>query len=237
MDDSIASGLHDHSIAYLNKYKKEFCKIANHTNVPPALLAGVVITEAELNRSVLDRIQDAMLIRMLQSKDATWWDQWQQQGERLAKKSIPFRMLSNKWPVELWHTGYVQTFGSAQVSPRTAILACKNLINKYDVCRIGVKGIVEKISKDPDGILIAGIVLDSEREQYQRVLNIDVSNSIAKWATIYNVGSDFVIMSHSNGYKLKANRFGKHVLNNYAYIDQLLNCKFMVNPCVNEVTP
>ena len=222
--ESSANDLQDHSVTYINNYKKDICQAASHTNVPPALLAGVIIAEAELNRSLTDRIQDAMLVRMLKITDIAWWDQWQKQGELLARKSKESRSISNKWPIELWRTGYVQTFGSPQIAPRTAILACKNLEKKYGVCRDSIRSIIENISKDPESFLIAAIVLDNERKQYQNSYDVDLSESIGEWATIYNVGSDFIIMSHSTDHQIKPNRFGRHVLKNYSYIDQLLKC-------------
>lgn len=218
-----SNALSDRSLDFIEENRQYLCSAATKSNVPSALLAGVIVAETELNRSLADRLQDTMLLGFLRFKDAQWWEQWNLTGKDLANKSAKYRAHSNKWPIELWRTGYVQTFGSAQISPRTAIIACNKLKLQYEECRLGIKGIVTQITKDPDSFIIAGIVLNYEKMEYQKKTKQELNN-IGVWATTYNLGSDYMIPLSSNVPRIRENSFGKFVHQNFSIIKRLLHC-------------
>ncbi len=210
---------------FLVTHNKELCQASDTTNVPAELLAGVIITEAELNRGITDRVQDLRLKTMLLTKPERWWNKWKIDGEVLANNSSELRLLSNKWPIELWKTGYVQSFGSAQITPRTAFKACHEYINDFSVCKSGVKGIVKSISDDPSSFLIASIILKYEKEKYLLLFPKSLDVDVGVWATMYNVGWDYYHLTYIPRWGNTANNFGKHVSSRLLSIQKILKCK------------
>lgn len=219
-----AGSLSKTSTEFIKQYNEELCLAANKTKVPAALIASVIIAEDDLNRNIIDRLQDVSLKNMLNLKDEKWWEKWHMDCKALAQSTIKYRFISNKWPIELWQTGYVQSYGSAQITPRTAIIACDELKSSFEECRAGVKKIVQSIISNPDSFIFAGIILQYEKKQYQKRFKNKLDEHIGVWATIYNVGWDYFNESYFARWGVKENNFGKKVSEHYQIIHQILQC-------------
>lgn len=92
-----------------------FCK---KYDVDPILVKAILEVEGE-NINSIDYLQDLLLESQLARHDSTWWENWATRHDSIANNYLPLRSKSGKWPVSLYSSLYVVSFGPAQITPRT----------------------------------------------------------------------------------------------------------------------
>lgn len=187
------------------------CSAAAMFAVDAPLIVGVVLAENELNAGAGDAVQAAYVKGLLAAQDEDWFRRWKARNEQSAQQSMPVRLLSNKWPAELWASGYVQSYGPAQVTPRTAIAACEHLQTQVPVCRKSPKQVVRAMVEVPSFLYMVAAILRHEIESAPRQLAARVRADHALWATLYNVGGEYFFATYIRRYGMKPNRFGAFV--------------------------
>jgi hypothetical protein len=201
--------------------RKLACAASQSMGVPPEIIEGVILAENVLNRGWIDDAQDAMVRFFLIHRDEGWWEKWAEEGARMAAASIEARRLSNKWPTTLILSGYVTSIGLAQITPRTAIIACAS---KRKSCPTTPKQLLEYLLDPAGAAAIAAVVLDHEAEQFRRWRNMDVRQDPGLWATLYNAGGDFIAARTGLGAPLPVNAFGRWVAERVAQTHGSFHC-------------
>jgi hypothetical protein len=140
----------------------------------------------------------------------------------MADRAEPLRLQSNRWPVDLVATGLVVSIGPAQITPRTAILACAAVVPRPDACGRGVKDLVESLLEETKSLNVVALVLRYEATNHLKITGDDVTLDIGQWATIYNVGGNY-FRKNQNGKVGTANRFGQWVASEASAIRDALN--------------
>lgn len=203
--------------------RKVACAASRTVRVPPEIIEGVILAEDVLNRSWVDNAQDAIVRFFLEHRDEGWWEKWAADSEQLAAQSFEARRLANKWPTTLVLSGYVTSLGLAQITPRTALMACAYM-GKREPCPATPRQIVTRLL-DPFGAAeIAAVVLDYEADRYKAVQNVDVRQDGAMWATLYNAGGDFIAAKAPRGAPVPINAFGWWVAGHVAKSNGLTHC-------------
>lgn len=222
--DNIKIDLKATPIHVISLYDKILCQLSSKLQISSQVVAGVIIAEWHLNYGVIDKIQDIYISKLLQLYETTWWDQWALKSEAIAISALQVRRYSNKWPIELVKSGYVMSIGFAQITPRTAIHACKQLRNQVEACNGGARYIVEGLLDNKRSIELATAVLHFEAQEHMKETGIDSKNDLALLATIYNIGGDFYRSSYLPQKKSKYNAFGNWIYKNENVLSSLFSC-------------
>lgn len=196
-----------------------FCK-SGRADVPPEMIAGVVIAENQLNRGIKDTLQDTLFEALLKYHDEGWWSTWHDRSSALARNADAARLSSNKWSADVVATGFVFSIGPAQITPRTAFIACGNVTNPPAVCLGSAKQLVNNLLEKGGAVELAAVILSSEASTHMKLSGIDVSREPALWATLYNLGGDYFRANH----RVKSNSFGIWVANHMNKIREILDC-------------
>jgi hypothetical protein len=203
--------------------KLPFCEVGKRLLVPPEVIAGVFLFENQINRGFKDAVQDSAFRILLASSDDRWWPIWAKRTMEMADRAEPLRLQSNRWPVDLVATGLVVSIGPAQVTPRTALLACDAIVPRADVCGRGVRDLIESLLDETKSLNVVALVLRYEAIDHLKITGDDVSLDIGQWATIYNVGGNY-FRRNQNGKVAKANRFGQWVASEASALRDALKC-------------
>jgi hypothetical protein len=195
----------------LVEHKETLCLAASTFAIDGRLIAGVVLAENGLNVGRGDDLQAPYLKGLLATRGDAWFREWKDRNEQSAQQAMSVRLISNKWPVDLWLSGYVQSYGPARVTPRTAIAACERLQVHFPACRKSPREVVRAIVEVPDFLYIVAAVLRSEIESAPQEWVSEVRADPALWATLYNVGGEYFFTTYATRYGVKPNKFGSFV--------------------------
>jgi hypothetical protein len=201
-----------------------FCSVAKEFGVPVGLLAGVYLFENQINRGPKDTVQDGVFSILLAFRDGEWWRAWASAAMALADSGQDARLLSNKWSIDVISTGLVFSVGPAQITPRTALLACDALGSETRICKGGVKEIIASLLDESNAVRMAALVLKYEFAMQKRLAKDDVSVDIATWATIYNVGGEYFRGRGPNGVGSNTNVFGRWVGEHFDALSHNVRC-------------
>lgn len=219
---AIDNSLSPQSMQELNELP--YCEVAEKFDLPVELLAGVVLAEKQLNRDVTDAVQDSIAQFLILTQDENWWEDWANDSESKTSVDEAQRAQGGEWSSDVAMTGYAFSLGPAQITPRTAINACKELENSSAVCNQGVKHMVESMMDSRSSVEVAAVVLKAEQKQHLREAGIDVTNDLAKWATLYNFGGSIYRTQYAGDLNHKPNGFGAWIGGRAQDITQEVPC-------------
>jgi hypothetical protein len=200
-----------------------FCYVAQTYGVPANVIAGVVLAEKQLNRDWSDAVQDGLFAILLYLRGNDWWQEWSERSLALASEELEARTKSSEWSRDVNWTGIIFSIGPAQVTPRTALRACKNAAKQPAWCS-GTKPLIEALLSESRSLEVAALILDDERKTHLRETGVDVAEDSAKWATLYNFGGDIFRARFDKDPNRGPNRFGKWVGDNRDEMDGILQC-------------
>jgi hypothetical protein len=214
------------TVSLLRKNKLIINQIASKYNLSPVAIAGVVTAEQNLNINYIDSMQNVLLKSWLVEHDEQWWFKWAESNERLAYKADDLRARSNKWPIELIMSGYVMSYGPAQITPRTLLRACNSHKIKPMLCKGTTKEIVaDLLTEEPSTLFeIVAIVLDYDASQWERRNKDknDIRNNIGALGTMYSMGSDYYYRKYKKYNNTIINNFGRWILVNQGPLEDVL---------------
>lgn len=192
------------------------CDLNSSAHALKAAIRGIFRAEVELNRNLFDELQIGIYLPRFESFSSDDWTSWLEYNEELAESAAKIRIIANKWPQGLVVTGYVQSFGPGQITPRTIINVCRRrAAEAYCKQSIGkqVIGLFDELGAYDAA---AVILLDAKIEMKQKWSG---SPTIGAIATAYNVGTDYYLKKfHEN----EKNKFG-------AYVESLV-CSKAIEP-------
>lgn len=220
---SISAG-EENGWSFLRKYRKDICNAAEELKIDSRVLGGVLVAEIELNKNIIDSAQNLYFKTLVKNKNYEWWRQWHKYWSHQAKLSESMRHMSNKWPAELWMSGYVQSFGPAQITPRTVFRACKSLADQCTLCNNNTKDLMNNLLSIPEAFYLSAAILRFELDEFKKESGENLSTNIDLWATVYNVGGDYFWRSYYSRYKMQPNNFGIWISENIPKIDKILSC-------------
>ncbi|MBA7481231.1 hypothetical protein ES707_16701 [subsurface metagenome] len=215
--------LGEHAVSMLRRHANTIITIARKVDIQPVAIAGVIAAELTLNHNRIDYAQDLWLKTRLKLYDDGWWEAWALEMEQLATESRDVRLISNKWPISLVWSGYVMSFGPAQITPRTALLACKEFKDRPDVCEGSVKQIVSRLLREETAIKLVAVILSVEAKQWAKCSEHNARADLGLLATLYSMGGDYY--RHRFGKSnpgIVYNYFGRWVSENGSRISKLL---------------
>ena len=193
--------------AFIQRHRADIATASLRSGVPAAAIAGVIVAESTLNRNLVDRAQDAWLATQLALHGDVWWDDWARTWSRETERAAGARWVGNKWPVSVIASGYVMSFGAAQIQPRTALRACAGVTAAVPACTGGTKTLLHALLDEATSIGLAALVLQFEAVQWRDRTGRDVRADIAFLATLYSSGGEYVYASQGVGGR-KPNRMG-----------------------------
>jgi hypothetical protein len=217
-----SSPLNVNGAAYARLTQVPFCEAGARFEVPPEIVAGVVLAEEMLNRSAVDSAQDTIFQILVRTRDENWWAQWAVDAMKVADNAEGVRVLSNKWPPHVISSGVVVSIGPAQITPRTALRACAYLKDAPSVCKEGTRSLIRQLLDDAAAADVAAMVLRFEQEAHVASVGIDLSRDVGRWATAYNFGGDYYRRAFQG--KFPINSFGRWVASNVDEIRIRLSC-------------
>lgn len=168
------------------------CATERELDLPPGIAVAAIRTERRRNYSMSDYLQDRYLEWILtEHRDAGWWEEWASGNERVAARNLAIKVRTGRWPVSVIRSSYIMSFGPAQITPRTALSACRRLPIVPD-CRGTVRELVVRIlgTKAPGSI--AATIIAFERNRFCEGRE-KCELSIAELLTLYSVGADIVL--------------------------------------------
>jgi hypothetical protein len=206
-----------------------FCEVARNVGVPAELVAGVFFFENRINRNVKDTVQDTAFRIMLKGLSKEWWDEWASKSMTLASSRESATAQANRWPAEVAATGLVISLGPAQITPRTALLACKGetLLREassplYTICEAGVRNLIESILDERKSIELSALILRYEAHNHYALTGTSVIGDLGTWATLYNRGGYYYRNGKNSG---SLTKLGGWVAENRVSLRELVNCK------------
>lgn len=183
---------------------------ARARRVPAPVIAGVVLAEHHFNVTLVDRVQDRVLRAWLAHHSDDWWAAWAARGEREALRAKDARWLANKWPATLVASGYVASFGPAQLTPRTVLRGCAEVV--APPCDAGVKEVLQQMLSADGAIALVGVVLDFEAREWEKHSHTTARRDVGLLATLYSTGGDYYVHRHISLTQLPIrNAFGRWV--------------------------
>ena len=192
----------------LLRHRDNILNAAATHGIPGTAIAGVIAAEWTLNRSFVDTAQERWLSLRLQRHDDAWWAQWAEQGAQAAaqaRAAQPGR--SNPWPLSLIASGYVMSFGLAQLKPRTVILACQRFAAEEPVCWQGIKELMASLLSEEDSIRLAAAVLRQEANIWRTHTDLDATTDASLLATFYSAGAEARLAQRDEASRTWLNRF------------------------------
>lgn len=172
-----------------------------------SVIRGIFLAEVELNGNIFDELQERLYQPRFVSFRDEDWQSWLEYNEEMAKKAARARLLANKWPQELVVTGYVQSFGPGQITPRTILNVCRRNPT-LDYCRQSTGKQVVRLFDEGGAIAAATAILyDAGTESRKKWGAVPTVGALA---TAYNVGTDYYLEKFSEN---EVNAFGKYVEN------------------------
>lgn len=202
----------------------QFCEASNKTEVPAQIIAGVVLAEKQLNRDWTDFVQDRLFTIFYYLLNDAWWDQWSNRSMMLASENLKSREVSSDWAKNVAWTGIIFSVGPSQITPRTALLACRYADKGFEWCK-STKLLIKGLLSESESLEIAGLILDFERKNHLQKTGIDISRDPGKWVTLYNFGGDIFRARFKDDPNRGPNRFGRWVEGNLEEMESLLSCK------------
>jgi len=194
--------------------------------LPAVTVGGVVAAEQTLNIGVIDRVQDAVIRRLLKATSSEWWDRWLVSNEALEERFAKLRLIGNKWPERLVLTTYVGSVGPAQLTPRTVLRACRSVPTPTThPCHGGVKHVLSTVLDDDGALELAAVVLAFEALQWKTLYGEDIRGDIGLLASLYSAGGDYY--RHRHGAKTvlhEYNAFGNWLLDHRNEIARVTAC-------------
>jgi hypothetical protein len=185
--------------------------ISSARHVPQVAIVGVVDAERALNIGVADRIQDRLLRTWLLMHSELWWTEWADRNNRLAVRAEPIRLLANKWPANLVASGYVFSFGPAQLTPRTVLRACRVASDHRPPCDQTIKRTMRRLLSYLDALDLVGVVLDAEATEWEQRSQYPVRKDVALLGTLYSMGGEYYRHGHPDLRLPVYNDFGKWI--------------------------
>jgi hypothetical protein len=207
----------------LLRHRDTILNVAAMHGLPGTAIAGVIAAEWTLNRSYADTMQELWLSLRLKRNDDAWWEQWAEQGAQAAaqaRAAHPGRI--NPWPLSLIASGYVMSFGPAQLKPRTVILACQRFAAEEPVCRQGIKGLMAALLSEEDSLRLTAVVLRQEADLWRTRTGRDATNDAGLLATFYSAGAEARLAQRNEASRTWLNRFGRWVADHLKALDSLL---------------
>jgi hypothetical protein len=195
------------AVAFIQRHRADISAMALRSGVPAAAIAGVIIAESTLNRNLADRAQDAWLATQLALHGDAWWDDWARTWSRETERAAGARWVGNKWPVSVIASGFVMSFGAAQIQPRTALRACAGATAKVPACAGGTKALMRALLDEAASIGLAALVLQFEALQWRDRTGRDVRADFGFLVTLYSSGGEYVYASQGAAGR-KPNRMG-----------------------------
>jgi hypothetical protein len=205
--------------------RHRICTASLLTETPEELIRGIVEGEQAINGGSTRRIQNITFEALLKMGSPAFWEDWRKRNELVAHASASVRLASNKWPAELWTSGYVQSFGPGQITPRTAFLACGNNEGRYAMCRLPTDGMLRALVGPSTAYVMVGIVFAYEREEMLRVKGVDLRENPIMWATVYNVGGDYFRATYESRWGYTPNILGRWVGKHSGNFKNQLRCE------------
>lgn len=186
---------------------------AKSSNIPVLAIAGVIAAELTLNHNFLDSSQDILLSTWLEIYNEEWWGKWASKGKELAEEAELARLKSNKWPTPLVEMGYVVSFGPAQITPRTILMACQEHNMKPLPCCGSTKQIIGRVLTEKTSIQMVAVILDYEANKWESNSNYDVRADLGLLATLYSMGGEYYRHQFAtNNQIIQYNKLGKWVV-------------------------
>jgi hypothetical protein len=217
----------------LLSHRDDIVKAAAAHGIPGTAIAGVIAAEWTLNRSYVDTAQELWLSLRLKRHDDAWWEQWAEQAAQeaaQARAAHPGR--SNPWPLSLIASGYVMSFGPAQIKPRTVILACQHFSAEEPVCRQGIKGLMAALLSEEDSLRLAAVVLRQEADLWRTHTGREATTDVGLLATFYSAGAEVRIAIRNEASRTRLNRFGQWVADHLTALEALLAAHALgATPC------
>jgi hypothetical protein len=187
------------------------CSAASALGIPDYMPASVMAAEKILNMGLKDSIEDQFLRIRLSDKDVQWWDRWAAQAEVEAASAVTLRAKFGKWPASAALTGYVLSYGPAQITPFAALPACRNEGRMLNACRGGVRKIISNLLEKDSASAIAAAVLAHERTTYCELIYAkSCAFDATMLANLYNYGAAIYFLDH--GQSVVKNRFSEWVV-------------------------
>lgn len=209
--------------SFLRSNRDSVVRAAAQHKIPLAAVAGVIAAEWILNRNFVDSLQDQWLLTRLEMHDDVWWERWAAESARAAEYARSARLLSNKWPVSLVASGYVMSFGPAQIQPRTVILACKRFSFEEPICRQDVRSLMRSLLAAEASVWLVAVILRYEAEIWTVHTRQDTRNNVGLLASLYSAGAEYHITTLPNRMnQIQLNQVGRWVENHRMVIESLL---------------
>nr|WP_281720590.1 hypothetical protein [Nitrosomonas nitrosa] len=176
---------------FVQKHRTEILLAASRYEIPPVAVAGVIAAEFTLNRDLVDTMQDEWLTAQLAWHDEVWWTRWAQTRAQEAERDAAARLLGNKWSVSIIASGYVMSFGPAQIQPKTAVRACSSSEAKEPICSSSIKALMTALLDDAMSIGLVALIQRYEADLWASERKTDVRQNVAFLATLYSSGAEY----------------------------------------------
>ena len=173
--------------------------------------------ERNNNFDQTDLTQDHLLKFTLALNDENWWEDWKDYNRAIENEYYDLFTKTKKWPVSLITTGYVQSFGPAQITPQTMFRYCDRNI-KIHFCNKNTIEIIRGLIKEKSSRDYATHLVTEGYQFAKTECGTHVQESMEIAATIYNIGYEFYIMDEfqickTNAFGRSAIQMGKSELN------------------------
>lgn len=205
-----------------------YCDVAEEYGVPVEVLAGVVLAEQQLNLDFVDVVHDDLFKVMLWLFGSTrwdgWWDAWADKSLTMAAQDAAERLSRPEWSPSVKATGITFSIGPAQITSRTALIACEQVASQSAVCSGSTRQLLEAMMSPEKSLEVAATVLKAEQQNQLRLTGHDVTGSPGKWATLYNFGGDIFRSIFADQLDRGPNAFGRWVDHNTAEIRSITAC-------------
>ena len=207
----------------MRKHRVGIDKSAARHGIPKEAVAGMISAEWMLNRTIADTLQDNWLRVRLMEHDASWWERWAENSSRAAEQARKARLLGNKWPVRLVASGYVMSFGPAQIQPRTILGSCQEYYSEEPLCRLGVKDLMSALLDEASAPPLVAVVLRHEASHWHLQTGQDIRNQIGFLATLYSAGAEYCLAAQTLQDRCPVNGFGRWVEANQEVLQFLIS--------------
>lgn len=209
------------AVGLLRRHHLHIHAVAARHGVPAVAIAGVVAAEWALNRNLVDTAQDAWLATRLAWHDESWWAAWAVEWERQTERVLAARSIANRWPVDVVGSGYVMSFGPAQIQPRTALRACARRGAALQVCSGGTRSLMQGLLDEGSSLELVGLVLRTEAATWQQHTATNVDADAGLLATLYSSGAEYILVAAADRVPYP-NRMGRWVAARVGALQSLL---------------
>jgi hypothetical protein len=216
------------AVELLFEHRDDIARAAAVHGIPGVAIAGVIAAEWSLNRSFVDTAQERWLSLRLQRHDDAWWEQWAEDSTLEAERVRAANSgRSGNWPLSLLASGYVMSFGPAQIKPITVLPACRHFAAEEPVCRQGVKGLMAALLSDADSLRLAAVVLRQEADVWRTHTGGDATRDLGLLATLYSTGAQARVAMNGEAGRARPNGFGRWVADHRAALEGLLAAQIL----------